>query len=106
VLHSFYNGVENIFTIVAKHVDQFVPEGPRSHRDLLSQTARATAARPALISKNLYVRLGDYLGFRHFYRHTYAFFIEWSEMENLVTGLVDVWTDLKAELRVFVEDIS
>jgi hypothetical protein len=32
VLHSFYNGLENIFLSIARHVDQQVPTGDRWHR--------------------------------------------------------------------------
>jgi hypothetical protein len=31
------------------------------------------------------------LGFRHFYRHGYSFFLEWDELEELVTPLAEVW---------------
>ncbi|HZQ07472.1 MAG TPA: hypothetical protein VFD70_12905 [Anaerolineae bacterium] len=37
VLHSFYNGVENIFLTIAKGLDKRVPSGPQSHRDLIVQ---------------------------------------------------------------------
>ena len=31
VLHSFYNGLENIFEIIAKNIDNSVPSGNKSH---------------------------------------------------------------------------
>ena len=34
VLHSFYNGLENIFEIIAKNVDGNVPSGNKSHQEL------------------------------------------------------------------------
>lgn len=37
VLHSFYNGLENIFLTIAKKIDQKVPETTHWHRDLLTQ---------------------------------------------------------------------
>lgn len=31
VLHSFYNGLENIFEIIAKNIDGNIPSGNKSH---------------------------------------------------------------------------
>lgn len=35
VLHSFYNGVENIFRCIAREIDMHSPSGEHWHRDLL-----------------------------------------------------------------------
>lgn len=40
VLHSFYNGLENIFLCIAKRIDQNIPEGDQWHRDLLYQMGK------------------------------------------------------------------
>jgi hypothetical protein len=37
VIHSFYNGVENIFLTIAKRIDEQLPQGIQWHRDLLKQ---------------------------------------------------------------------
>jgi len=36
ILHSFYNGLENIFLAIAKGIDGDVPKGNRWHRNLLT----------------------------------------------------------------------
>lgn len=41
VLHSFYNGLENIFLCIAKRIDHNVSGGDRWHRDLLNQMGMA-----------------------------------------------------------------
>ena len=51
-------------------------------------------------------RLADYLGFRHFYRHSYSFFLEWDELEKLVTPLAEVWDQTKGELELFLVSLS
>lgn len=76
VLHSFYNGLENVFLSIAKGIDQKVPTGSQWHRDLLLQMTQRTVNRGPVISTELAQKLADYLGFRHFYRHTYSFFLE------------------------------
>ena len=60
---------------------------------------------PALTSETVY-RLADYLGFRHFYRHSYSFHLEWEELEKLVTPLAEVWKQTKGELQSFLDRLS
>lgn len=99
VLHSFYNGLENIFLTIAKKIDQKVPETTHWHRDLLTQMTETTSKREQVLTTELANRLADYLGFRHFYRHSYSFFLEWDELEKLVTPLEDLWKEIKNELE-------
>jgi hypothetical protein len=79
VLHSFYNGRENAFLAIAKGLDRQVPDSAQWHRDLLLHMTQETASRGEVISTELAQKLADYLGFRHFYRHTYSFLLAWSE---------------------------
>ena len=106
VLHSFYNGLENIFLSIAKGLDQQVPTGSQWHRDLLVQMSQQTANRGGVISAELARKLADYLGFRHFHRHSYSFFLEWGELKKLVTPLQEVWAQVKEELYKFLESLN
>ena len=106
VLHSFYNGLENIFLSIAKGLDQEVPTGAQWHRDLLVQMACEMANRNRVISAELAQKLADYLGFRHFYRHSYSFFLEWSELEKLVTGLPEVWDQTRTALFELLDSLK
>jgi hypothetical protein len=102
VIHSFYNGVENIFGRIAKAIDQSEPSGPTSHRDLLTQMGKATVNRPTVVSNRTAEQLEAYRMFRHFYRHSYSYFLSWDELESLVTSLPHVWEDLKQDLYQLV----
>jgi len=51
-------------------------------------------------------RLADYLGFRHFYRHSYSFYLEWEEVEKLVMSLEEVWEQAKGELQAFLDSLG
>jgi len=106
VLHSFYNGVENIFFTVAKGIDESVPSGGQSHRDLILQVSHKTNQREQVISKQTAQRLSEYLGFRHFYRHSYSFLIDWQELKKLVVPLEEVWRNVKSELLMFIETLA
>ncbi len=106
VLHSFYNGLENIFLSIAKGIDADVPTGAQWHRDLLTQMMESTSRRRPVLTAEVAHRLAAYLGFRHFYRHSYSFFLEWDELEKLVTPLTEVWEQVKDELQRFLDSLS
>ncbi len=106
VLHSFYNGLENIFLSIAKEIDQDVPDSAQWHRDLLTRMTEATSNRRAVLAVNTIHQLAGYLGFRHFYRHTYSFFLEWAELEKLVLPLSEIWEQTKNELQLFLESLN
>lgn len=106
VLHSYYNGLENIFMIIAKGMDGSVPDGPKWHRDLLIQMSESTPERKPVLTKETADQLADYMGFRHFYRHSYSFRLDWNEMESLATSLTASWTQTKRELETYLMDVS
>ncbi len=98
--------MEKIFISVAKGIDDSVPAGGQSHRDLLLQMSHETEQRPQLISTKTAKSLSGYLGFRHFYRHSYSFLIDWEELKKLVTPLVRIWADTKIEFETFIESLG
>ena len=106
VLHSFYNGLENIFLSIAKGIDADVPAGFQWYRDLLNRMTESTANRKIVLSDEMAQRLTDYLGFRHFYRHSYSFFLDWDELEKLIMPVTEVWGQAKGELQVFVNSLG
>jgi hypothetical protein len=99
VLHSFYNGIENIFEIIAKNIDKSIPTGNKSHQELLHQMASENNKRSELISEELYFRLREYATFRHFYRHAYSFQLNWLKMKPLVDNMYFTWDEVKASLN-------
>ena len=50
MLHSFYTEIEKILKLIALDLDKKIPSSESWHRDLLSQMAAATEARPAVIT--------------------------------------------------------
>lgn len=98
ILHSFYNGIENIFEIIAKNIDNNVPTGNKSHQELLHQMASENGARNEILSEELYFKLREYATFRHFYRHAYSFQLNWEKMKPLINNLDDVWKETKSNL--------
>jgi hypothetical protein len=106
VLHTSYNGLENIFLSIAKGIDGSVPVGTQWHRDLLTRMTESTEKRKAVRSIEIGYLLVGYLGFRHYYRHSYSFFLEWSEVERLVTPLAETWSQVRGGLESFMSSLS
>ena len=104
VLHSFYNGLENIFEIIAKNIDNNVPSGNKSHQELLHQMASENGFRHEIISEDLYLKLREYATFRHFYRHAYSFQLNWEKMKPLVESISSVWKETKNTMLSFLDE--
>ncbi len=105
VLHSFYNGIENICLSIAKELDKEVPAEADWHRRLLDQITKETINRKPLISVEMVSQLDGYLSFRHFFRHAYCDRLKWSKMEEPVLLVVDVWNQFKAKIDTFLASL-
>jgi hypothetical protein len=103
MLHSYYNGVENIFQRVAVEVDGKTLKGELWHRQLLENMAQSEKNRPAVVSEALKVKLRAYLEFRHVFRHAYTFELRWEKMAELVLGCEETFGRFEIEINNFFE---
>ena len=72
-LHVFYSGLERLFEVVGRRLDQAVPASETWHRDLLLQMARDLEdIRPAVISQENAAALDKIRRFRHLVRNVYS----------------------------------
>lgn len=104
VLHSFYNGIENIFEIISKNIDKKIPVGNKYHQELLYQMTQENSERKSILSEEMYLALREYLAFRHFYRHAYSFQLDWEKMEPLVKNIFIIWKKAKGNIIKIVEE--
>ena len=102
VLHSFYTGIENILVAIAKDFDKNVPSDKNWHNKLLNQISEKTKHREAILSKNNMSILLDYLGFRHFYRHSYSFYLDWNLLSQLIVSIENNWKKVNKDFSNFV----
>lgn len=102
MLHSYYNGIENIFVIIAKNIDGVIPKHNKWHSELLTSMSCTNENRVAVISDSLKSSLVDYMGFRHFFRHSYGYSIKWNKVSNLFINLESNWASVKTELNLFL----
>lgn len=103
-LHSFYNGLEHIFEMIARQIDYSFPTGERWHRDLLEQMAKEIPkTRPAVISPLALSMLDDFLAFRHLVRNLYAFDLDADLLKQLLDRLPEALSHVKRDLVAFCQ---
>ena len=87
MLHSFYNGIENMLILIFKHYNEDFPKGNKWHRELLDKAFLSNENRKQIFKDKLQKMLDEYLKFRHFVRYAYGFQLEWERMESLISGI-------------------
>ena len=102
IIHSFYTGIEGIFLVIAKRVDEQIPTGERWHRDLLDQISKPNSLRAFVITADTKEALQNYLAFRHFFRQAYVYVLRWEEMRDLVVQMESTWITVKKEIETFI----
>lgn len=90
-LHSIYNGIERILFIILKGKNINIDQSSRWHLELLEK-----AAQLQLLPGDLMDNLKEYMGFRHFFRHSYGFMID----EELIAPLMNNISALIKELKI------
>jgi hypothetical protein len=103
-LQNYYMGVERIFKEIAKQIDQTIPTGASSHRDLLEQMGLALPqSRPPVLSGEAIARLDEYRAFRHVVMHRYALELRSERVDALVQALADCHAQVAADLKAFCQ---
>lgn len=97
LLHNFYNGIENILKQILIAGKIQIPEGRSWHKELLIKSVENE-----VITENCKNLLVEYLAFRHFFSHAYAFDLYADKMEPLVENLKTVYTEFKKNINKFV----
>ncbi len=104
IVHDFYSGVERIFERIAVTLGPGLPvAGPGWHTVLLqSMETPAQGIRPAVIDHDLARQLLDYLRFRHLFRHSYGYELQWEKLRPLIEGLEGTLVMLREQIEQFI----
>ena len=103
-LHSIYSGLESLFELIARNIDQSLPSGNTWHRLLLDQMSKEIPpCRPAVISSSTKISLDEYRRFRHVVRNIYTMNILPDRLEKLIVQLPDTWETIRQELNAFAD---
>lgn len=94
LLNNFYNGVENILKQVFKKLSLKLPEGPAWHQDLIN-----SSVNESIISEVLAEEISEYMGFRHFVAHGYAFNLNTERLQELTDNVLNTFKKIKEEIN-------
>lgn len=101
-LQNFYMGVERIFEEIAKQVDESLPTGAGSHRELLEQMGlKISQIRPAVLQADTLEALNEYRGFRHVAIHRYGFELQPDRIQELVKSLPVCQSQFSKDIESF-----
>ena len=98
LLHNYYNGIENVIKQIARAKGFSIPTGQNWHRDLLD-----LALTRSIINQTVGKSLKQYLAFRHFFSHAYAFYLESDRIVPLVKSAHNVFESFKRRIRKFLK---
>ncbi len=85
-------------------MDENMPKGEGWHKELLEQMAKQTKEREYMVLSNTTCEdLKEYLGFRHFSRHAYAFDLDWKLMKDLVLRVDKIKEIVLREINSFAK---
>ncbi len=105
-LHSFYNGCETIFRTVARFFENDLSANSW-HADLLKRMRlEVNGYRPAVIDNELYTLLNDFRGFRHVFRHSYTFELDWERERLVASRLTRTAALLEAQVEAFLTKLD
>ena len=103
-LHGLYSGLERIFELIAKRVDQNMPAGELWHRELLKQVSQDKGdIRPSVIGPESFSSLNELRRFRYLVRNVYTFNLLPEKVEPIISELLGIWSKVKAELLAFAD---
>ena len=87
ILHSYYCGIESIFNLIYKSTYGKTLSGNTWHSDLFTDMFKKTEKHEAVLQKELFAPLKEYLGFRHVFRHAYGYELDWNRLKPLFSTL-------------------
>ena len=105
VLHSFYGGLESIFISVIKIKGANVPSGNSWHKEIVELLFSTTAFEKLVFPLSLKKTIVEYLTFRHLYRHSYSYILQWDKMDHLLINLQSNWKAIKTYLRKYLNEL-
>ena len=97
-VHNFYSGIENILKrILNVNRIKFNTNSASWHKDLIN-----TAMSKKIISETLYLKLDEYLVFRHFFVHAYGVRIRFDRFRDLAKDAQNVWNEFYSQVEPII----
>jgi uncharacterized protein YutE (UPF0331/DUF86 family) len=106
-LHGVYTGIERIFEVIAKKIDQRFPRGDKWHRDLLEQmSVDIPNVRKAVITEETRLILDELRRFRHLVRSAYSFQLDEEKVLIIAHQIVNSYQTIINDIQLFCNNLS
>ena len=106
-LHGVYTGIERIFEVIAKKIDQRFPTGDKWHRDLLEQmSVDIPRVRKAVIMEETRLILDELRRFRHLVRSAYSCQLDEEKVLIIAHQIVNSYQTIINEIQLFCNNLS
>ncbi|UNC93521.1 ribonuclease toxin HepT-like protein [Candidatus Contubernalis alkaliaceticus] len=103
IISDFFMASERIFKLIAKEIDEELPESDDWHKKLLRQmSVEIPEIRPAVIDKKLYFLLEEYLKFRHLVRNIYGFQLNYERFAHLIIDIDTAVSEMVKQINSFL----
>ena len=73
------------------------------HSELFYSMFEETRTRKAALQKELIEPLKEYLGFRHVFRHSYGYELDWERLKPFFSRMSDIWKKIKYNLKNYLK---
>jgi hypothetical protein len=103
-LQSFYNGVESITLLILKAIKEDIPNDSHWHKKLFEKTFEASEKRTAIFRIDYKEQFSEYLSFRHYFRHSYGYEIDWERLKPLINNVEEMWKILEEDINKFIRN--
>ena len=103
-LQSVYNGIESIVLLIFKTIGEDIPNDLQWHRKLFEKTFEANEKRTIIFRNEYKEELVEYLSFRHYFRHSYGYELDWNRLKPLINGVEKLWKVLEKDINKFIKN--
>jgi hypothetical protein len=103
-LQSFYNGIEGVVLMIFKNIGEKIPNDLQWHKKLFESAFEPNEKRTELFEKEYKDKLVEYLSFRHFFRHSYSYKIDWRRLKPLINEVEGLWKAMEKDIKTFIEN--
>ena len=102
IIQSFYTGIENILSRIAKKEEIKIDDKSSWHKELLREIAEE-----GIITNELWLDyLDEFRAIRHVFIHNYSHFYEWEEMKEVVLKTEKTWDKFKKEIFIYLNELD
>ena len=106
-LHGVYTGIERIFEVIAKKIDQRFPTGDKWHRDLLEQmSVDIPRVKKAVITEETRLILDELRRFRHLVRSAYSCQLDEEKVLIIPHEIVNSYQTIINDIQLFCNNLS